>query len=82
MNLDGGSPIEFYDISQYDVEQGKWVKCGRSPTCEFDIKTFLPNHEYKIRVQACNKIGESEPLESAHTIVGKFQMIKYSTLLI
>lgn len=65
---DGGSPVEFYDISQYDMEQAKWVKCGRSPTCEFDVKTLIPNHEYKFRVTAVNKIGESEPLESATSI--------------
>ena len=50
------------------MEQAKWVKCGRSPTCEFDVKTLIPNHEYKFKVTAVNKIGESEPLESATSI--------------
>lgn len=68
---DGGSPIDYYDISQYDVEQGKWMKCGRTPTCEFDVKTLLKDHQYLFKVVAVNKIGESEPLESANSIVAR-----------
>ena len=67
----GGCPIDYYQISQYDLEAGKWTVCGRSPTCEFDVKTLTPDHQYKFKVQAVNKIGESEALESAYSIVAK-----------
>lgn len=68
---DGGAKIEYYDISQYDVAAGKWTKCGRSTIPEFDVKTLQKDNEYKFKVTATNKIGESEPLESSGTIIAR-----------
>ena len=68
---DGGAKIDFYDISQYDVAAGKWSKCGRATGTEFDVKTLQKDGEYKFRVTAHNKCGESDPCESFGTIIAK-----------
>ena len=36
-----------------------------------DVTGLTPNKEYKFRVMAVNKEGESEPLETSEAIVAK-----------
>lgn len=50
---------------------------GRTAEPEYDVKGLQEGHEYKFRVKAINEEGESEPLESEHSIVAKNPFGKY-----
>lgn len=41
------------------------------------VDGLVPGHEYKFRVKAVNKEGESEPLETFGSIVAKDPFSKY-----
>ncbi|KAF8375382.1 hypothetical protein PRIPAC_81811 [Pristionchus pacificus] len=60
---DGGMPIDHYEIEKMDT--GRWVPVGRSEVLWFGTK---PSH---FRVRAVNKVGESEALTTASTILAK-----------
>ena len=68
---DGGSPIEYYEIEKLDPATGEWVPAGHSPTCEAEVKGLAEGKEYKFRVKAVNKDGESLPLTTDTSIVAK-----------
>lgn len=74
---DGGEPIEGYLIEKFDPETGVWLPVGRSIGTEFKVEGLTPGHEYKFRVKALNKEGESEPLETFGTIVAKDPFSEY-----
>lgn len=70
---DGGVPIEGYLVEKFDPDTGVWLPvtktAGSSPEAEVD--GLIPGHEYKFRVKALNKEGESEPLETLGSIIAK-----------
>ncbi|KAF2885739.1 hypothetical protein ILUMI_20443 [Ignelater luminosus] len=70
---DGGEPIEGYVVEKFDPETGIWLPVTKTsgPTPECKVDGLIPGHEYKFRVKAINKEGESEPLETDGTIVAK-----------
>ncbi|RZF42380.1 hypothetical protein LSTR_LSTR004188 [Laodelphax striatellus] len=68
---DGGEPIENYLVEKYDPDNGVWLPVGRSKEPEMDVTGLIPGHEYKFRVKACNKEGDSEPLETFTSIIAK-----------
>ncbi|XP_025833492.1 twitchin isoform X4 [Agrilus planipennis] len=70
---DGGEPIEGYVIEKFDPETGVWLPVTKTtgPTPEAKVDGLIPGHEYKFRVKAVNKEGESEPLETFGTITAK-----------
>lgn len=68
---DGGEPIEGYLVEKFDPENGIWLPVGKSDVPEMEVDGLIPGHEYKFRVKALNKEGESEPLETFGTIVAK-----------
>ncbi|KAG8335958.1 myosin light chain kinase activity protein [Homalodisca vitripennis] len=68
---DGGEPIEGYLVEKYDPDTGVWLPVGRCKDPEMDVTGLTPGHEYKFRVKAINKEGESEPLETLGSIVAK-----------
>lgn len=70
---DGGEPIEGYVVEKFDPETGVWLPVGRTDgaTPEFKVDGLTPGHEYKFRVKAVNKEGESEPLETLGTIIAR-----------
>uniref|UniRef100_A0A914UY65 Twitchin n=1 Tax=Plectus sambesii TaxID=2011161 RepID=A0A914UY65_9BILA len=62
---DGGEPIQDYIIEAQDIDQkGKFVEVGRAGPDDTSFKvTGLKNKgNYKFRIKAVNKEGESEPL--------------------
>lgn len=70
---DGGEPIEEYILEAQDMnERGKFVEVGRCKAGDtsFKVKNLKDRTDYKFRVKARNKEGESEPLqtETATTI--------------
>lgn len=70
---DGGEPIEAYVVEKMDPETGVWVPVGKTNgnIPEMKVDGLTPGHEYKFRVKAQNKEGDSEPLETFGTIVAK-----------
>ena len=68
---DGGSPIEYYEIEKLDPLTGQWLPAGTSPTCEHTVKPLSEGKEYKFRVRAVNKDGESPDLEGEDSIIAK-----------
>lgn len=77
---DGGEPIEGYVVEKFDPETGIWLPVAKTndPTPELKVDGLVPGHEYKFRVKAVNKEGESEPLETLGTIVAKDPFSKYN----
>lgn len=68
---DGGEPIEHYVIERMDVETGRWVPVTTSKTPDADVTGLTEGKEYKFRVKAVNKEGESAPLEIEGTVTAK-----------
>lgn len=48
----------------------------------YQVDGLIPGHEYKFRVKAINKEGESEPLETFGAIVAKDPFSKFYRLCI
>uniref|UniRef100_A0A7E4VU92 non-specific serine/threonine protein kinase n=1 Tax=Panagrellus redivivus TaxID=6233 RepID=A0A7E4VU92_PANRE len=68
---DGGAPITHYVVQKQDAATGRWVNAGEASGTNFDVTDLTPGHEYKFRVKAVNKYGESDPLETFQPIVAK-----------
>lgn len=68
---DGGVPLDHYVLEKQDVETGRWVPVGRSKDPHIKVDNLTPGQEYKFRVAAVNAEGESEPLETEHSIIAK-----------
>ncbi|KAK6047922.1 fibronectin type III domain protein [Cooperia oncophora] len=68
---DGGLPIDHYDIERLDEATGRWVPCGRAEGTKATVTNLQPGHQYKFRVRAVNKEGESDPLATDHSILAK-----------
>lgn len=68
---DGGEPIEGYLVEKFDPDTGVWLPVGKTTGPEMKVEGLTPGHEYKFRVKALNKEGESEPLETFSSIIAK-----------
>ncbi|VDO68159.1 unnamed protein product [Heligmosomoides polygyrus] len=68
---DGGEPIDHYDIEKFDEASGRWVPCGRAEGTKATVNNLQPGHQYKFRVRAVNKEGESDPLSTDKSILAK-----------
>ena len=68
---DGGIPLDGYLVEKMDTDTGLWVPVGKTKGTSMDVQGLMPGKEYKFRVCAVNREGESEPLESLKPIVAK-----------
>lgn len=74
---DGGCPITEYEVEKLDVSSGKWIRVCRVPAKdnlkepEVEITNLESDSEYKFRVTAVNKEGDSEPLTTTKSIIAK-----------
>lgn len=74
---DGGCPITEYEVEKMDMATGKWIRVCKVPAKdsnkdpEVDIPNLEPGSEYKFRVTAVNKEGDSEPLTTVKSIIAK-----------
>lgn len=74
---DGGCPITEYEVEKMDVATGKWMRVCKVPAKdslkepEVEITNLEPGKEYKFRVTAVNKEGDSEPLTTTKSIIAK-----------
>uniref|UniRef100_A0A0N5C6U2 non-specific serine/threonine protein kinase n=1 Tax=Strongyloides papillosus TaxID=174720 RepID=A0A0N5C6U2_STREA len=68
---DGGGEITHYIVEKQDTNNGRWSHCGEALDTNFIVDDLIKGHEYKFRVKAVNKYGESDPLESTKPIIAK-----------
>lgn len=67
----GGMPLDGYVVEKMDTETGLWVPVSKTKEPQMEVLGLTPGHEYKFRVRALNKEGESEPLEAEKPIIAK-----------
>jgi len=60
---DGGAPLEHYQLEKIDNEKETWCACGHTKDNTLTVPC-LPGLQYKFRVTAVNRIGDSLPLVS------------------
>uniref|UniRef100_A0A3B4TH57 Titin n=1 Tax=Seriola dumerili TaxID=41447 RepID=A0A3B4TH57_SERDU len=65
---DGGTPITNYVVEKKDVKK-PWEPW--SVMCAYRVPGLIEGMEYKIRIRATNKVGDSEPRELPQTILAK-----------
>jgi predicted phage tail protein len=58
-------------VEKQDMATGRWVPCGESSGTTLDVNDLQHGHEYKFRVKAINRYGESDPLASSKPIIAK-----------
>lgn len=60
-------------VEKFDPDTGIWLPVGKTDGAipEMKVDGLTPGHEYKFRVKAINKEGESEPLETAGSIIAR-----------
>lgn len=68
---DGGAEISHYVIEKQDAATGRWTACGESKDTNFHVDDLVQGHEYKFRVKAVNRHGDSDPLEAREAIIAK-----------
>lgn len=74
---DGGCPVTEYEVEKMDLATGKWMRVCKVPAKdslkepEVDITNLEPGKEYKFRVTAVNKEGDSEPLTTTKSTLAK-----------
>ncbi|PRD22652.1 UNVERIFIED_CONTAM: unc-22 [Trichonephila clavipes] len=70
---DGGAPIDHYEVEKLDPQSGQWVPAGETIGADTNLKVkgLQPGKQYKFRVKAVNRLGESEPLEAFQPILAK-----------
>jgi len=64
-------------VEKFDPDTGIWLPVGRSDGPEYNVDGLVPGHDYKFRVKAVNKEGESEPLETLGSIIAKDPFSKF-----
>lgn len=68
---DGGAEITHYIVEKQDTSTGRWTNCGEPLRTTFKVEDLTPGHEYKFRVKAVNRYGDSDALEAAQPIIAK-----------
>ncbi|EJW78469.1 hypothetical protein WUBG_10622 [Wuchereria bancrofti] len=67
---DGGSSILQYLVEKQEAN-GRWVPCGETSNTSLRVSKLVEGKEYKFRVKAVNRQGESQPLTSTYSIIAK-----------
>lgn len=65
---DGGSEIIHYSVEKMDMESYRWVPCGETKSTSLQVDGLIEGHDYKFRVCAVNRQGES-PYTTGHDTV-------------
>lgn len=68
---DGGAEVTHYVVEKQDLATGRWTTCGEPAGTEFQVTDLTPGHEYKFRVKAANRYGESDALNADKPITAK-----------
>lgn len=75
---DGGSEIIHYAVEKMDIETLRWVPVGDTKSTSLNVGGLIEGHEYKFRVVAVNRQGESQPLTGIDTVEAKDPFSKAS----
>lgn len=67
---DGGSDVTHYIVEKQDAENMRWITVGDCKGTSMRVP-LLENHDYKFRVRAVNRQGESLPLNTTSTVTAK-----------
>lgn len=67
---DGGSEITHYVVEKQDAENMRWITVGDCKGTTMRVP-LIENHDYKFRVRAVNRQGESQPLATSSTVTAK-----------
>jgi len=54
-----------------DLSRGTWSDAGMSMVLSHEVSRLTHRKEYMFRVKAVNNVGESDPLETAKSIIAK-----------
>ena len=57
------SIIKYFQLEKIDNEKSSWCACGHTKDNTLTV-SCLPGLQYRFRVSAVNRIGDSEPLVS------------------
>uniref|UniRef100_A0A3Q4I0E7 Titin n=1 Tax=Neolamprologus brichardi TaxID=32507 RepID=A0A3Q4I0E7_NEOBR len=70
---DGGSPILGYVIEAQKSGTAQWDRINKDlvKMCAYRVPGLIEGLEYRLRVRATNKVGDSEPRELPQTILAK-----------
>uniref|UniRef100_A0A3B5QMN4 Titin n=1 Tax=Xiphophorus maculatus TaxID=8083 RepID=A0A3B5QMN4_XIPMA len=70
---DGGSPILGYFIEVQKSGSAQWDRINKDliKICAYRVPGLIEGMEYRIRIRATNKVGDSEPREVPETILAK-----------
>lgn len=72
---DGGSPITKYIIERLDMSlKNQWDSVGEvknGEKCTYKVEDLKTKKEYKFRIRAVNKLGQSEPAAFGKPILAK-----------
>lgn len=67
----GGTEITHYAVEKLDTENMRWVPVGEAIGTSMRVDHLSEGHDYQFRVRACNKEGESAPLQTSEAITAK-----------
>ncbi|KAG7276468.1 hypothetical protein CRUP_033906, partial [Coryphaenoides rupestris] len=70
---DGGSPILGYVVEAQKSGSAQWDKINKDiiKICAYRVPGLMEGMEYRFRIRATNKIGDSEPRELTETVLAK-----------
>ena len=68
---DGGSEVTHYIIEKQDEANMSWIRAGEAKGMCLRIESLIESHDYKFRVKAVNRQGESLPLSMSDSITAK-----------
>uniref|UniRef100_A0A8C6L5R0 Titin n=1 Tax=Nothobranchius furzeri TaxID=105023 RepID=A0A8C6L5R0_NOTFU len=70
---DGGSPILGYVVEAQKSGTAQWDRINKDliKICAYRVPGLIEGLEYRIRIRATNKVGDSEPRELPETILAK-----------
>uniref|UniRef100_A0A3Q3X915 Titin n=1 Tax=Mola mola TaxID=94237 RepID=A0A3Q3X915_MOLML len=70
---DGGSPILGYVVEAQKSGSAQWDRINKDliKMCAYRVPGLIEGMEYRFRIRATNKVGDSEPRELAETVLAK-----------
>lgn len=70
---DGGSPILGYVVEAQKSGSAQWDRINKDliKICAYRVPGLIEGMEYRLRIRATNKIGDSEPRDLPETILAK-----------
>uniref|UniRef100_A0A3Q3B710 Titin n=1 Tax=Kryptolebias marmoratus TaxID=37003 RepID=A0A3Q3B710_KRYMA len=70
---DGGSPVLGYVVEAQKSGTAQWDRINKDliKICAYRVPGLIEGMEYRIRIRATNRVGDSEPRELPETILAK-----------